>query len=110
KAQVAAIKAWIDAGAKWPDALANEAAARHWAFVPPARPALPTLRSASRLNVRNPIDAFVSARLEKEGLAPSPEADKVTLCRRLYLDLVGLPPTPREVDEFVADTSPTAYQ
>src|SRR5207237_4459069 len=59
---------------------------------------------------RNPIDQFVLARLEKEGLAPSPEADRVTLIRRLSLDLIGLPPTPAEVDAFVADPSPRAYE
>jgi hypothetical protein len=82
------------------------AGARHWAFVPPARPDVPKAKPA----VRNPIDAFVRARLEKEGLKPAPEADKVTLCRRLYLDLIGLPPTPKEVDEFLADTKPGAYE
>ena len=60
--------------------------------------------------VRNPIDAFVLARLESEGLAPSPEADRETLARRLSLDLVGLPPTPAEMDAFLADTSPDAYE
>ena len=76
----------------------------HWAFQPPVRPPVPP--SA----VRSPIDAFILARLQKEGLKPSPAADKVTLCRRLYLDLIGLPPTPREVDEFVADARPDAYE
>ncbi|MDB5307892.1 MAG: hypothetical protein JWO38_2094 [Gemmataceae bacterium] len=79
--------------------------ATHWAFKAPVRPAVP----AGSAWVRNPIDAFVLARLAKEGLKPTPEADKVTLCRRLYLDLIGLPPTPKEVDEFVADKSPDAY-
>jgi hypothetical protein len=76
--------------------------ASHWAFTAPVRPPVPA-------GAAHPIDAFIRARLQKEGLKPSPEADKVTLCRRLYLDLIGLPPTPREVDEFVADTSPDAY-
>jgi cytochrome c553 len=100
-AQIGKLKAWIAAGAKWPDALANEATGTHWAFVPPKRPTVPA--------GGHPIDAFVLARLQKEGLKPSPEADKVTLCRRLYLDLIGLPPTPKQVDEFLADTSPDAY-
>src|SRR5207249_189192 len=60
--------------------------------------------------VRNPLDAFVLARLEKQGLAPSPEADKVTLIRRLHLDLIGLPPAPKEVDDFLADTRPDSYE
>jgi hypothetical protein len=79
----------------------------HWAFKAPVRPAVP--RAPLRV-VANPIDAFIFARLEKEKLAPSPEADKVTLCRRLYLDLIGLPPTPKEVDEFVAAKREDAYE
>ncbi len=78
-------------------------AKKHWAFVAPTRPAVPA-------NTPNPIDAFILARLQKEGLKPAPEADKVTLCRRLYLDLIGLPPTPKEVDEFVADKRADAYE
>src|SRR5207237_957962 len=81
------------------------AAQKHWAFRPPVRPAVP----AGGAWAKNPIDAFILARLQKEGLKPSPEADKVTLCRRLYLDLVGLPPTPQEVDAFVKDDTPDAY-
>jgi hypothetical protein len=85
-------------------------AADHWAFKPPVRPEVPAGASpAARQWIRNPIDAFVLARLEKEGLKPSPEADRVTLIRRLSLDLIGLPPTPKEVDDFLADTSPGAY-
>ncbi|CAN5246389.1 PSD1 and planctomycete cytochrome C domain-containing protein [soil metagenome] len=98
KLQIAAVKEWIDAGAKWPDALANESAKKHWAFVAPVRPVAPA--------TGHPIDAFVHARLTQEGLKPSPEAEATTLCRRLYLDLLGLPPTPPEVDEFLADPSP----
>src|SRR5262245_4038831 len=65
----------------------------HWAFKAPVRPDAP----ATKLPARNPIDKFILARLEKEGLKPAPEADKITLCRRLYLDLIGLPPSPKEV-------------
>ncbi len=89
-----------------PAAAPEPDAANHWAFKAPVRPPVPP----GGTWVRNPIDAFVLARLQREGLKPSPEADKVTLCRRLYLDLVGLPPTPREVDQFVADQSPDAYE
>ena len=81
---------------------------RHWAFIPPIRPAIPAVKNKAW--VRNPIDNFVLAKLEKEGLAPSPEADKITLLRRLSLDLIGLPPTPEEVDNFLKDTSPKAYE
>src|SRR5207244_3536140 len=77
----------------------------HWAFKAPVRPDAP----ATKLPAQSAIDKFIRARLEKEGLKPSPEADKVTLCRRLYLDLIGLPPTPKEVDEFVADRRADAY-
>jgi hypothetical protein len=108
--EVGLLRAWIDQGARWPADLVIRRAdnpARHWAFVAPTRPPLPAV--ADPAWVRNPIDAFVLARLEKEGLKPSPEADKVTLLRRLYLDLIGLPPEPREVDEFLADQSPEAY-
>jgi hypothetical protein len=80
----------------------------HWAFVPPVRPQLPQVKNSDW--VRNPIDRFVLAKLEKEGLAPSPEADRVTLIRRLSLDLIGLPPTILEVDAFLADESSSAYE
>jgi Protein of unknown function (DUF1553)/Protein of unknown function (DUF1549)/Planctomycete cytochrome C len=79
----------------------------HWAFVPPARLALPAVRNGAW--VRNPIDRFVLARLDRHGIDPSPEADRTTLIRRLTLDLTGLPPNPREVDDFLADRSPDAY-
>jgi hypothetical protein len=97
--QIELLRRWIDEGAKWSD---------HWSFVPPRRPPLPPVRDA--VWVRNPIDYFVLARLEKEGLAPSPEADRTTLIRRATLDLTGLPPTPADVDAFLADTGPGAYE
>ena len=78
----------------------------HWAFVAPVRPAIPKTAHPTR----NAIDAFVRARLEREKLVPSAEADRVTLCRRLYLDLIGLPPSPKEVDEFVSDKRENAYE
>ena len=108
--QVAVIEKWIDEGAVWPDSASISTAKleTHWAYVKPVRPALPAVKNAGW--VRNPIDAFVLARLEKEGLSPSPEADRAGLIRRVYLDLIGLPPTPAEVDAFVKDASPEAYE
>jgi hypothetical protein len=88
--QIDTLKQWIKEGAKWQ---------QHWAFIAPERPPLPCVKNKAW--PRNPIDYFVLARLEQEGLTPSPEADPVTLIRRMSLDLTGLPPTPVEVDEFV---------
>ncbi len=106
--QIGLLRAWIDQGAKWPDNLSKAARGPHWAFTPPARPAPPKVKNQNW--PRTPIDAFVLARLEKEKLKPSPEPDKTTLLRRLALDLVGLPPTPAEVDAFLADKTKDAYQ
>src|SRR6185312_13439750 len=107
--QIGLLRAWIDQGADWPDSASVKVADKrnHWAFKAPVRPPVPVVKN--RKWVRDPIDSFVLARLEKEGLKPSPEADRVTLIRRLSLDLTGLPPTPGEVDEFVHDKSPDAY-
>ena len=108
-AQIQSLRNWIDAGAIWPDALAgDDPSLRHWAFRPPIRPALPAVKEGKW--VRNPLDAFILARLEKEGLKPSPEADRTTLIRRVTLDLTGLPPTPEEVDDFLKDDAPDAYE
>jgi len=83
---------------------------RHWAFVKRSQPEVPKFTAAAdRAWVRGPIDAFILARLKKENLRPSPEADRATLIRRLYFDLIGLPPAPQEVAHFVADKSPGAY-
>ncbi|HEY2251691.1 MAG TPA: PSD1 and planctomycete cytochrome C domain-containing protein, partial [Planctomycetaceae bacterium] len=109
--EIALFKAWIDQGAKAPadDATAGPVkGANHWAFRPVARPELPTV--VNQAWVRNPIDAFILARLEKQSLHPSPEADRVTLIRRLSFDLLGLPPTIEEVDAFLADTRGNAYE
>lgn len=96
-------------GVSWQDGLPSETTTKpHWAFIAPARPALPLVRKAGW--VRNPIDHFILARLEKEGLAPAREADRVTLIRRLFLDLIGLPPSIRDVDDFIADKSDRAYE
>jgi hypothetical protein len=98
-AQVALVKRWIQEGAAW---------GQHWAFVAPKRPPAPETRNRSWR--RNPIDDFVLARLEKEGLAPSPEADRATLLRRVSLDLTGIPPTTEELDAFLTDAAPDAYE
>jgi hypothetical protein len=97
--QIELIKEWIDQGAKWE---------MLWSFVPPKRPPVPEVKDKAW--ARNPIDNFVLARLEAEGLKPSPAADKATLLRRVYFDLTGLPPTPAEIDAFLADPSPSAYE
>jgi hypothetical protein len=98
-AQIATIRTWIDQGAKWD---------RHWSLVAPVRPKLPEVKEKGW--ARNAIDDFVLARLEKEGLAHSPEARKETLLRRVSLDLTGLPPTRSEVEAFIKDPSPNAYE
>jgi mono/diheme cytochrome c family protein len=98
KPEIERIRAWISAGAPWPDGIKP---AKHWAYVPPVRPAVPDLPDSTG----NPIDAFVRARLIKEKLEPSPAAEPHVLARRLYLDLTGLPPSPAEVDEFVRAAS-----
>src|SRR3954469_12843052 len=82
--------------------------ATHWAFAPPVRPPVPEVKNTGW--VRNPVDAFVAAEHERRGLTPRPEAPRHVLLRRLYLDLVGLPPTRQELHAFLADTSPDAYE
>ncbi len=93
------LRRWIEEGAPWKG---------HWSFEPPRRPALPTVRNQSW--PRNPIDRFVLARLEREELSPSPEAARTTLARRLALDLTGLPPPLADLDRFLRDSSPAAYE
>jgi cytochrome c553 len=99
KEQKEILKRWVEEGAEY---------SPHWAFVAPTRPAVPAVKDAAW--PRNPIDRFVQARLEKEKLSPSPVADRYTLVRRVFLDLVGLPPTPAEADAFVNDRRPGAYE
>ena len=83
----------------------------HWAFMKRTAPVIPAFSTAAdRAWVKNPVDAFILQRLQKAGLKPSAPADRVTLIRRLYFDLIGLPPSPREVADFLADKSPDAYQ
>jgi uncharacterized protein DUF1553/uncharacterized protein DUF1549/cytochrome c len=104
--QVELLRKWIETGADYK---------MHWAFVAPRRPTLPlSIAQADRGQasswIRNPLDEFVFARLEREGLKPSPGANRETLLRRLSLDLIGLPPTIEEIDAFLADPAPNAYE
>lgn len=99
KQQVELIRKWIKQGAQWDD---------YWAFVPPKPRTLPDVQHTNW--ARQPLDRFILARLEREGLQPSPEADRAALLRRVSLDLTGLPPTAAELQAFVADTSPNAYE
>ncbi len=109
-AEVAAIREWIEAGAIWPDGVElfdkKERDRNWWSLRPLSRPSPPSAQSDW---VRTPIDAFVLAKLQEQKLAPAAEADRRTLVRRLYFDLVGLPPSYEEVEAFVADDDPQAY-
>ncbi|MBW3540641.1 MAG: DUF1549 domain-containing protein, partial [Planctomycetes bacterium] len=97
--EIELFRRWIAAGAEWE---------QHWAFVPAKRQAIPAVQNTKW--VRNAVDAFILARLEAAGLEPAPPADKPALLRRVYFDLVGLPPALDEVEAFVADESPNAYE
>jgi mono/diheme cytochrome c family protein len=109
QAEIDLLRAWIDQGAPYPrDELPVAAVPpTHWAFVPPGRPAIPTPRGLCW--TENPIDCFLLARLEREGIRPSDQADRPTLLRRVSLDLIGLPPAPDELAAFLADPRPDAY-
>jgi hypothetical protein len=117
-AEKTSVRAWIEAGARddgtavarddSADKQVSEADRQFWAFRPPLRPPVPRVKAAER--VRNPIDAFALTALEKRDLTLAPEADRLTLLRRVTFDLTGLPPTPEEVAAFVADTAPDAYE
>ena len=96
--QLALVEKWIDQGAHYEE---------HWSLIPPRRAPVPTVTDTTW--PKNPVDQFILARLRKEGLTPAPEAGKAALLRRVTLDLTGLPPTPEEVDAFLADTRPDAY-
>ncbi len=97
--QIDLLKRWIEQGAEWKP---------HWSFIKPERTAPHAIKNSQ--SVRNPIDNFILARLEKEKLIPSAEAEKTTLIRRVTFDLTGLPPTPEEVDNFLADKKSDAYE
>ena len=123
-AEIALFKDWINSGAKWESGMSLEAPEpkavtsnehkftdqqrKYWAFQPVSKPAPPAVQN--RAWVRTPIDAFVLAKLEDKKLKPNPPADKITLLRRAYFDLIGLPPSPQDVDAFLADNSPTAFE
>ncbi|MEO6725044.1 MAG: DUF1553 domain-containing protein [Blastocatellia bacterium] len=98
-AEIQLLTEWIKQGAKWQ---------QHWSFIAPVKSALPLVKNSAW--PKNAIDYFVLAKLEQEGLQPSPEADRATLIRRLSFDLTGLPPTPKEIDGFLTDQSPNAYE
>jgi len=115
--QIGLLRAWLDQGARWPEASQDTEQSqegpgppeqRHWSFIPPERPAIPSLRNQEW--GRNPVDAFVLAKLEQEDIRPSPEADRSALIRRVSLDLTGLPPTPRQVEQFISDDQTGAYR
>ncbi len=129
--ELALIKEWIEGGAEWPldretedaekarqarlkDLLklenrpVTEEERRWWSFIKPVRPPVPTVKNATR--IKNPIDAFVLAGLESKGLQPAPRASRRTLIRRVYFDLIGLPPRPEEVQAFENDPAPDAYE
>ncbi len=114
RAEVAALRSWIKAGAKWPDSrrLQDKSLVDTdwWSLHPLRRPPLPSLDPPDWQQVRTPVDAFVLARLKANQLAFSPPADRRTMARRLYFDLIGLPPTPSEVERFLHDASPMAYE
>ncbi len=109
KGEIDLLKAWIDQGAIGPaDEKPETDPKDHWAFKPPLRPTVPRVKNAGW--VRNPIDAFIAAEHDRRGLVPQGAAEKRILLRRVTLDLIGLPPTREEVDAFLADTSPRAYE
>lgn len=97
--EIALLREWIAQGAEYQP---------HWSYIPPVRPELPPVKQLEW--VRNPIDRFVLAQLEAKGLSPAPEADRRTLARRLSLDLIGLPPSPEDVERFINDPAPDAYE
>ena len=107
--QIALLRAWVAQGARSPESEQPEAALRsHWAFNSPVRPEVPPVTNTDW--VRNPIDAFIAAKHERRGLTPLPEADRHVLLRRLYLDLIGLPPTRSELYDFLNNESDQAYE
>lgn len=107
--EIALLRAWIDQGAKFPADYVAAKPEDWWSLRPLTKPSVPSFHKANSA-ARNPIDAFVDAKLQEKGLAPAPEADRRTLFRRLHFDLLGLPPDPDDADRFVADPDPQAYE
>lgn len=105
--EVGLLRAWIDQGANWPEQ-ASTPVKKHWAYVKPESPTLPPVKNQKW--ARNGIDRFILAKLESEKLKPSPEATKEQLIRRVTLDLIGVPPTLEEVEAFLQDTKPGAFE
>ncbi|MBL8850946.1 MAG: DUF1549 domain-containing protein, partial [Planctomycetaceae bacterium] len=109
--QIAALRNWIAAGANWPaDVTLHDDPSDWWSLRPLESPELPDLGDRDREWARTPIDLFIAATLREQGLSPSPEADRRTLIRRVTFDLTGLPPTPEEVEQFVSNANPQAYE
>src|SRR5579862_8200360 len=123
ESEIAIIKSWIDAGAQWDSGAAlsapteaksegphkfTEQQRNYWTFQKVAKPVVPTVKQSALIH--NSIDSFVVAKLESKQLKPNPRADKITLLRRAYFDLIGLPPSPEEAQAFVADNSPQAFE
>ncbi len=107
--QIETLKRWVSAGAKGSaNEVADQDPSRHWAFQPPVRPPVPKVKSKKW--VRNPVDSFLGAEQEKRGLKPQANVEKSLLLRRVYLDLIGLPPTRTETQAFLAETAPDAYE
>src|SRR5262249_45719746 len=117
--QIKVLRAWIEQGASWPEATSTGTVGRremvvsnedrrHWSYLPLHAVGPPKVNSHSWC--RTPLDRFIVAALEARGISPNPPADRRTLIRRIYFDLLGLPPTPEEVDRFVADPRPAAYE
>jgi len=111
--QLAALQQWVQQGARWPPEMRIKPALADtdwWSLKPLRKPSLPALRDEDRASTHNPVDAFILDQLRAHGLAPGPAADRPTLIRRLYFDLLGLPPTPEQVAAFLDDSSPLAYE
>jgi mono/diheme cytochrome c family protein len=106
--EIAAISSWGKAGGPWPAKVVNKGKQQFWAFVPPTMPAMPKVKNKAW--AKSPLDLFVLAKLEEKGLKPAPAANKTTLIRRATFDLTGLPPTPAEIDAFIDDNSPSAFE